>query len=261
LLLTAVGGFACHSENDILTKRDGGAGGASGAGMTGVGGLGGAAGSAGGAAAGAGGTDGGGTPGPPIIGMPLATFDTTLDGFILDTDAYSSVIDSSNRNLLNIGGYSTGLPPAELAQDPTAGSPTPGCLKLSAPFVAACCQFVEVMAPVAGPQDWSDRVLHARVRVQSGTFAGVAQLFVSSGGTVADAWSTTSLPSDGDWHELTLDVGQFPPPGSAFDVTHISQLGLQLNSGDDISAPGPVVFQIDSFSLEVRIAPADAATD
>jgi hypothetical protein len=59
LLLSAVGGLACHSQTDLLTRRDGGAAGASGtAGTGGSGGAAGAGGSSGGAA-GTGGTTGG----------------------------------------------------------------------------------------------------------------------------------------------------------------------------------------------------------
>ena len=144
LLLTAGAGVACNSNSDLLNRRDGGGGVSAAAG--GSGGGGGAAGSGGGGDAGAGGgtpgTGGaagaaaaggggaGGMPGP-IIGMPLATFDTTLDGFFLVTDMFGLNNNATERN---VGGYGTGLQRAELSHDPTAGSPTPGCLKLSVPF-------------------------------------------------------------------------------------------------------------------------------
>lgn len=80
LLLTAVGGVACHSQSDLLTPRDGG-GGDSGAGVAGAGGSGGDAGSAGGGAAGVagrgggggGGTGGGGSGGTGGAMQPLST--------------------------------------------------------------------------------------------------------------------------------------------------------------------------------------------
>src|SRR5436190_12853891 len=177
LLLTASAGIACNAQSNVLRMRDGG-GGSSGSGGGGSGGIGGGAGS-GGAAAGAGGaggaaagtagaaagTGGGGTGGTPdpIIGIPLGTFDTTLDGFFLNTSTSGvAAASAGNQNVWGFGPLPT------LSQDPTAGSPTPGCLNLTATFSIACCQFVEVRGAVAGTQDWSDRVLHARVRVVSG---------------------------------------------------------------------------------------------
>jgi hypothetical protein len=250
VLLTAPGGVACHAQSDLLTKRDAGSGGASGAGGPGAGGIGGAD-AAGDAAAGAGGDAGGVLS--PIVGMPLATFDTTLDGFFLDTDPYGI---TGNATEVNLGGYTTGLPRAALSQDATAGSPTPGCLKLSVPF-AGSTSLAQVQAAVAGAQDWSGRILHARVRLASGMFFGDAELF-ARGGFAAYAWSTARVPSDGSWTELTLDVSNPPTPEGGFDPTAIVGFGLQLNADGTV---GQVDFQIDSFSLEQAPVPPDAASD
>lgn len=85
------------------------------------------------------------------------------------------------KGLASSRGYTTGLPRAELSHDATAGAPAPGCLKLSVPFSGACCDFAEVVVGVATIQDWSRAILHARVRLASGTFTGVAQLLAGAG--------------------------------------------------------------------------------
>jgi hypothetical protein len=268
LLLTGMGGVACGAQRDSSRGPDGGAGRVSAGGAAGVGGAGNEAGpgdaaaeaDASDAAASAGGAGVVDTTGP-IVGTPLATFDTTLDGFILNT-TNSGVIVGNSGVQLNLGGFTTGLPRAELAHDAAAGSPTPGCLELSVPFTGGCCEFAEVLAATAGVQDWSGRVLHARVRVASGTFDGVAQLLATSS-TVTSAWSTAELRTDGSWQELTLDLRNPPRPSLGFDPTQTIELGLQFHAGPNFSqlTRGLVVFQVDSFSLEQPNPPADAAAD
>ena len=263
LFLLAAGVGACSSQTDLLKRRDGG-GGVSGSAGDGAGGGGGDAGSGGGTAGsgGAGGAaagTGGGTVDPlgPIIGMPLATFDTTVDGLFLDF-TQSGVFAGNNGSQHNLVGFA-GVPLPTLSHDPTAGSPTPGCLDLSASFTGTCCEYVQVMSPVAGAQDWSDRILRARVRVVSGNFAGIAQLLVENS-SAGYAWGTARVPLDGNWHELTLDVGHPPnPPGDFWDATRISGFGVQFHTGQNVGqmTSGPVVFQLDSFSLEKAIAPPD----
>jgi hypothetical protein len=264
LLLLAIGGVGCDSESDSLK---GAAGSISPGGSAGIGGAGGEAG-AGDAAAGAGGlsdaaSTGSNDPGEtgPIVGMPLGTFDTTLEGFILNyTESF--VFVGGNGVQRNLGNPTTGLPLAGLSHDATAGSPTPGCLTLSVPFSVpfsgSCCDYAEVLAAVPGGQDWSGGTLHARVRVASGTFTGVAQL--SATATVGTIWGTESLPSDGGWQELTLDLSNPPNPSVGFDATQIIQFGVQLHVGQNYNqaTSGTVVFQIDSFSLERQIDPSDA---
>jgi hypothetical protein len=263
LLLAAGGGAACNSQSDLLKGRDGGAG-VSGSAGGGAGGAGGDAGS-GGATAGTGGAGGAaaGTGGGaadmlgPIVGIPLATFDTTVEGFFLDTSP-SGVFAGNNGVQQNRAGYPI-FAPVALSHDPTAGSPTPGCLALSTSFTGTCCEYVQVMSPVAGAQDWSDRILHARVRVVSGNFAGIAQLLVETT-SAGYGWSTARVPLDGNWHELTLDVGHPPSPGGdGWDATRITGFGLQFHTGQNLGqmTSGPVVFQLDSFSLEQVIAPPD----
>src|SRR5947208_3170049 len=94
LLMTAVGGLACHAREDLSKGRDGG-GGTAGMGGAGAGGIGGA----------------GGVQGP-IVGMPLGTFDTGLDGFSLDTSAMTALIFGGNGNQTNLGADTTPPPRA-----------------------------------------------------------------------------------------------------------------------------------------------------
>jgi hypothetical protein len=238
LLLTAVSAVACHAQSDLLMKRDGG-GGVSGSGGGGAGGAGGEAGAAGGATAGAGGDggaragDGGGAVGP-IVGMPLATFDTTVEDLFL----YGSENGIANDSRGNDGN--------DISHDAAAGSPTAGCLTVNAVFTGSCCAFVQVDTSVAGIQDWSGRILRARVRVASGIFFGNAHLIVRA--QVGTVWNTTSLPGDGGWYELTLDLSNPALLPDGFDTTSIVGFGLELHVTRSIR--GPVVFQVDSFSLE-----------
>ena len=148
LLLAAAVGVACNSQSDILKGRDGGRGGSGG-------GTGGSGAPRAGArrveppagAAGRWGTGGLGRNTSSIVGMPLGTFDTNLDGFFINT-TQSGVIAGNDAVQQNVYG-SPSLPLPDLAHNPTAGSPTPGCLKLTASFTGGCCEFVEV-----GPPRW-----------------------------------------------------------------------------------------------------------
>jgi hypothetical protein len=241
VMLTAASGVACHAQSDLLRGRDGGAGGVAGSGGGGAGGVGGGAGAGGSATAGAGGEGGGAAAGAggggavgPIIGLPLATFDATVDDFFL-LSGESGIANDSRGN-----------DGTEISHDATAGSPTPGCLKVGAIFIGSCCAFVQVNASVAGIQDWSGRILHARVRVASGIFFGNAHLIVR--GQVGTVWNTTNLPGDGRWYEVTLDLGNPALLPDGFDTTSIVGIGLELHVTRSIR--GPVVFQVDSFSLE-----------
>src|SRR5262249_39719743 len=107
----------------------------------------------------------------PIAGTPLATFELTLEGFALD-----DFRDPANTNL---GDPLSGLAQATLVEDTTQGSPTPGCLRIDAPF-SGDSQHVEVQKAVAQPEDWSGDILRVRVRVACGAFSGGAQLYVST---------------------------------------------------------------------------------
>jgi hypothetical protein len=266
-LLVALGGLAC-SGSGAVSGRTGGAGGRAGNGAAGAGGIGGGAGTgtagAGGGAMGGGGAGGnaaggaaGGATGP-IVGTPLGTFDTGLDSFGLYRDQTSGLIVGINAIQYNLGDDTRGLPHADLSWDATEGSPTPGSLKVSAPYSGASGEYVQIASAVVGSSDWSGHTLHARVRVASGRFGGVAQLYVSSNPGFEYDWSTASIPSDGSWFELTLLVSHT----QGFDPTRILELGLQLHVGDNIGeTPGPVVFNVDSFSIDPPVALPDAATD
>jgi hypothetical protein len=265
LLLLEMSGVACDSQTDSKGVDAGRVSADGAAGKSGRGGAGGDVGPRDAAAEAGGASDGATSTGSyaagetgPIVGMPLGTFDTTLEGFILSTDMYSEVLVDGNGVQTNLGGYLTGLPRAELSHDATAGSPSPGCLKLSVPFPGSCCAFSEVLGGVAPSQDWSRSILHVRVRVASGTFTGVAQLFATMS-SLASTWSTASLPSDGSWQELTLDLSQLTSP-VGFDATQIVEFGLQLHVGQNYNQAtrGLVVFHIDSFSIEQQLAPSDA---
>lgn len=61
---------------------------------------------------------------------------------------------------------------------------------------------------------------------------------------------------------MTLDVSQPARSWLGFDPTQIVEFGIQFHVGDNLNQAtrGPVVFQIDSFSLERQTEP-DAGSD
>src|SRR4029079_15591216 len=104
---------------------------------------------------GAGGTGGSSSnPNGPIVGSPLATFDTGLDGFMFGTYDEPS----------NLNGASSTMHGA-LSFDSGVGNPNPGSLKVMAPYSGAM-QYVDVQKSfgTGNPQDWTGKTLHVRIR-------------------------------------------------------------------------------------------------
>src|SRR5262249_35585328 len=79
--------------------------------------------------------------------------------------------------------------------------------------------------------------------------------------------SGARVPLDGDWHELTLDVGHASNPGGAggdfWNGTQVVGFGIEFNTGANFGqmTSGTVVFQVDSFSLEQVIPPDGGVPD
>ena len=76
-------------------------------------------------------TGAGGTPVLPIAGTPLATFDTTIQGFLID-----DYLDSMQTNIANQTWLmdEAASPRRRWSFEPADGDPDPGCLKVVAPF-------------------------------------------------------------------------------------------------------------------------------
>jgi hypothetical protein len=191
------------------------------------------------------GSGGGGGPATgPIVGMPLATFDSNVNNFALNTFAEVG-------NLANLPA------PATMTWIGTDGSPTAGCLKITAPYSGAN-QWVDIEAPTfpAPLPSWSGRTLHVRIKLDPGsTFAGFARLYVKTGaGFVFYTSAFTPYPQNSGWQEFVLPLvspAPVPPANPGADPRQIVTFGVDpITSGAPATTPTPVTFYIDSFSIE-----------
>jgi hypothetical protein len=179
------------------------------------------------------------------VAVPIAyTFDVATEGF--DLNRYVSTTQT------NLAAPGSGASPT-VTFDATEGDPTPGSLKVSATF-SNFKQFIDVTANPTPPLNLTGKILHAKVRLTSGTFAvGAGATLHASSGTIAFVYGAgpyTPL-TFGVWTDLTLDVSTVTTAG--FDPTQVVQLGVQFYTGDPPEAgafagPNDVVFHIDSIT-------------
>ena len=210
-----------------------------------------------------GGSGGSGGPGPngPIVGLPLATFDTSVDGFSLN--AYHETSGAQH----NLGDPKEGASPApRLSMDSALGNPEPGSLQVTAPFSGAN-QYVDIQNTVrygtSNPVDWRGGTMHVRVKADDGTFSGVAQPYVITTSGYHFGGTSTPFDKSSDWQEYTVVLDMPGHFDAGYDAKAVVIFGLQLNSGSDGASQKPVTFHIDSFSLEGVAAPPppDAGPD
>lgn len=221
-----------------------GAAGAAGVGVAGSSGDG-AAGSAGDGGTTSSGTDVGQDGAAPLDGTPLATFDTDLNGFVIDT--YHDTLP-----LTNLGDPASGLPAPSLAFDATTGSPTGGSMRVVAPY-SGPDQYVDLQKVLgaAGLQNWTGKKLHVRLRVDSGSiFVGTAQLYVDTTSAYVFAGTSFGVAAGSEWQELVLDLNAPAVMVSGYDPSEVILFGVQLETPADDTGATPVTFHIDSFSLE-----------
>ena len=203
-----------------------------------------------GASTGTGGTGGGGSnQNGPIVGSPLATFDSGLDGFMFGT--YDEPA--------NLNGASSTMK-GTLSFDGAVGNPTPGSMKVVAPYSGAN-QYVDVQKSfgTGNPQDWTGKTLHVRIRASEGTFKGGAQVYAITTGSFVFGGKFANFMANGNWQEFTVDVsnptnGAGASQGSGYDASKVVVFGVQLNTGSSGAGATPVTFNIDSFSLDPPIA-------
>jgi hypothetical protein len=196
--------------------------------------------------------DGPGKPGTladaaaPLAGTAVDTFDTESDF------GFNPYHDTLQTNLGNEDSLEGGVAPS-LGFDSTAGSPTPGSLKVTVPF-SGPNQYVDVQSLVfLVPQDWSGHSLHVRLKVDEGsTFRGFAQLYVDTGVSYVPAHSSVNLAPGSQWQEIAMDLSHpmTTDPSGRFNPKQVVVYGLQLNSGSAGVNATPATFHIDSFSLE-----------
>jgi hypothetical protein len=202
--------------------------------------------------AGTGGTGTGGTGGGAmgnIIGSALATFDTGLEGF-----AFGTYDEPPNLNGASSKMHGT------IAFDDSVGSPSPGSVKVTAPYSGAN-QYVDIQKSFGtnNPQDWSGKTLHVRIRASEGTFKGGAQVYAITTGSFVFGGKHTNFTPNNNWQEFTVDVssptnGAGASPGSGYDPTKVVVFGVQLNTDAAGAGSTPVTFNLDSFSIAPPIA-------
>jgi len=227
--LAAAGCFGSDPNmNSQLAKPD--------AGMTGTGG-------------GSGGTI---DPAKPIVGMPVATFDTGLQGYIIDP--YHDAVQT-NLNDPAIISARPGMTMPMLSFDSSTGSPSPGCVKIVAPYYGAS-QFVQLESMSFGTsntRNWTGGKLHMRIQVTQGTFTGGAQMYVKTGSAYVFGGTYINFPAGGGWKELTMDLSAPMTLGTSgtYDPSEVISIGVQLNTGMAGASAGPVTFLVDSFSIDL----------
>jgi hypothetical protein len=191
-------------------------------------------------------------PAKPIVGMPVATFDTGLQGYIVDP-----YHDTNQKNLADpaIIGQRPNMEMPTLSFESGMGSPSPGSVKIVAPYFGAS-QFVQLEAMSFGTsntRNWKGGKLHLRIQVIAGTFTGGAQVYVKTGSAYVFGGTYFNFPAGKGWQEFAMDVDMPMTPGTSgvYDPAEVITLGVQLNTGDSGSSAGPVTFLVDSFSIDL----------
>ena len=191
-------------------------------------------------------------PAKPIVGMPVATFDTGLQGYIIDP-----YHDENQTNLADpaVIGLRPGLEMPTLSFESGMGSPSPGAVKIIAPYFGAS-QFVQLEAMSFGTsntRNWTGGKLHLRVQVIAGTFTGGAQIYVKTGSAYVFGGSWFNFPTGSGWNEFTMDLTNPMTLGTngTYNPAETITLGVQLNTGMAGTSAGPVTFLVDSFSIEL----------
>jgi hypothetical protein len=179
--------------------------------------------------------------------LPLAfSFDGGADGWLLNP--------YKDPDFTNLGAPSAvGAVPATLGFSASEGDRSPGSLELRATFTRPN-QYV--IANRAVVRDLTGATLRARVRLESGTLAGVRVSlhacsigFVCPAGPAADPASLSSR----EWVSLQWDLSGVEDEG--FDATRVISVGVQLDStplaGGVADAPGvddgEALLRIDDF--------------
>jgi hypothetical protein len=195
----------------------------------------------------------GGTTGDAgsIVGTPLYTFDTSVQGFAKNSYGPATVLDADAS--------------AVLSWDMGVGNPTPGSLKLEIPF-DGLGQQVDYTVGMNGFTDFTCKKMHVLVMVDSGSSGLGVQPYVTSAtqetdGAVDNYLFSGSFHSitaaNGTWVDYIYDPANAGYSATGFDKTHIRTIGIQILApgvpmGDAAAPPNPTaaVVHIDSFSLE-----------
>jgi len=195
---------------------------------------------------------GGIDPAKPIVGTPVATFDTGLQGYIIDP-----YHDTAQTNLADpaVIGQRPGLEMPIESFDSAMGSPSPGAVKIVAPYFGAS-QFVQLESMTFGTsntRNWTGGTMFLRIQVIEGTFTGGAQLYVKTGSAYVFGGTYINFPTGGGWKEFPLDINAPMTLGMSgtYNPAEVISVGVQLNTGQSGADAGPVTFLIDSFSIQL----------
>lgn len=185
----------------------------------------------------------------PIVGSPLALFDSGLDSFMFGTYDEPPNLNAASSTMKG-----------SLSFDSAVGSPNPGSMKVMAPYSGAN-QYVDIQKSFGSgnPQDWSGKTLHVRIRASEGTFKGGVQVYAITTASFVFGGKFANFTQNSNWQEFTVDVsaptnGAGASPGSGYDPTKVVVFGVQLNTGSSGGGSTPVTFNIDSFSIDPPIA-------
>lgn len=214
-----------------------------------------------GGGSGGGGTGGGaGGTGGTVVHLVNYTFDTTIEGFGLNT--YCELMPAQNFNLAgacatDAGTDDAGSDAGAAAAEPTLtfesadGNPAAGSLKITATYTGYR-QYTDVIINLPTPVDLTGKTLHAMVKLASSTpagFPGGTQLHVNSptyfsqsGQLVPNMWTSLAMP---------LDATIYP----GIDPTMVNQIGVQVYSGDPPATGPAATFP---FTIEYQV---DTITD
>jgi mannanase-like protein len=230
-----------------------GSGGAAGGGSGGTG----AGGTGGGTSGGAGGAGSGGTGSEPIQPMPVATFTTGLDTFIVNYYCTGPAPAGCAQIMTP-----TPLPEADAGADAGAGvgqsgpdgffvvehdtaqgDPDPGAARITVQFDGPS-QIVEFAYNIA-TVDWTNRQGSIRVRLASGPVGTAAKMYIKTAAdyNYADSGQVT-LTAGETWTTLT-----YPPAAggmisivnpATYDLGDVREIGVEIAAGPTTLTPAVI---------------------
>jgi hypothetical protein len=207
------------------------------------------AGSGGHGGGGAGGQGIGGQDGGGITDGNSERATATLNvGFMSDTegfavDTFPNLPPFGPGNPQNIGGVPNGAAAPDAVFDGAVGMPTPGSLHITATFTDFN-QTVSVRNIYSPTINLAGKRITAMVRLDSGSFSGLAVLFALSSPSLGDAagyffaQGNSFRPRDNDWHMVTFNMSSPEFAANGFNAGDIVQFGIQLASGEAPTGAG-----------------------
>ena len=187
------------------------------------------------------------SPPRPLGPDVIFTFDHGLQGWEFN------LFDDGNILNLAVHPPAGGIVPT-LTVNAADGNPDPGSLRVRVGFTAFD-QYVDPGVNFFDPrQNLTGKVLHARIKLVSGSFAqGAFQFHASTGDSFvygSSFFTGDTLPL-GVWVPVDLDLGGVTSPG--FDPSQVIQIGVQFLSGFSSGGgtfvdTGETVFEIDTVT-------------